>query len=120
MMTVLEKAYTIEKKTAETDGQAFDILLNPKHPLYDGHFPGMPVTPGVVVLSIVRDCGSEMLGKHIRFASIENCKFLAAIRPDINPRFSLHIQMKADNRLLATAEYGGETSLKLKATWTTE
>ena len=117
-MTALEKAYKIAKSEEETNGRIFDIQLDPDHPLYRGHFPGMPVTPGAVVLSIVRDCLSIVAGTPIRFATIESCKFLAAIRPDIDPVFRLHLQLKADRRLTATAEYRGDISLKLKASWT--
>ena len=45
---LLENFYKIIHIKEREDGkQAIEIELNPGHVLYQGHFPGQPVVPGV-------------------------------------------------------------------------
>ena len=51
---LLENFYKIIHIKEREDGkQAIEIELNPGHVLYQGHFPGQPVVPGVCTLQII-------------------------------------------------------------------
>ena len=70
------------------------VGLNPGHPIYDGHFPGNPVVPGVCQVQMVRE-GLETL-KKIKgtLRSSGNIKFLAMIVPSENPTLTVRYKLK--------------------------
>lgn len=52
---LLENFYKIIHRKEREDGkQAIEIELNPGHVLYQGHFPGQPVVPGVCTLQMIK------------------------------------------------------------------
>jgi 3-hydroxyacyl-[acyl-carrier-protein] dehydratase len=102
--------------TSGRDNGLFEVQLNPGHAIFEGHFPGNPVLPGVCSMMIVRECASLMAGRPLRYASIRESKFLAAITPD--PILSVKLKLSAqdnDYSLDATICLGETTMLKLKA-----
>ncbi|MDE0146776.1 MAG: 3-hydroxyacyl-ACP dehydratase FabZ [Rhodospirillaceae bacterium] len=59
-------------------------------PYFQGHFPGSPVMPGVLVIEamaqtagilVIETLGPEMEGKLVYFMSIENARFRKPVRP---------------------------------------
>ena len=79
-----------------------NVTMNEPH--FNGHFPGMPVMPGVLIveamaqtsaLLVVQTLGEEAQGKIVYFMSIDNAKF----RRPVVPGDSLHIHVeKIQNR----------------------
>jgi 3-hydroxymyristoyl/3-hydroxydecanoyl-(acyl carrier protein) dehydratase len=57
--------------------QAFCITAD--HPCLDGHFPGDPIVPGVVLLDRVIAAAED--NGH-RIAGVSRCKFTAPLYPD--------------------------------------
>lgn len=64
----------------ENAGQ-FLLRMKEGHPVYQGHFPENPITPGVLTLQMVRECLSRNVGRELQFSSIKNCRFAAMIKP---------------------------------------
>jgi 3-hydroxyacyl-[acyl-carrier-protein] dehydratase len=59
------------------------ITLDATHVTYKGHFPGFPVTPGVVQIQIVEELLEYKLGKgNYILKSTNQCKFLKVIDPE--------------------------------------
>ena len=59
-------------------------------PFFEGHFPGYPVMPGVLIVEALAQSGAVLMsksldvdvrGKTIFFVSVDNCKFRAPVRP---------------------------------------
>lgn len=51
---LLENFYKIIHRKEREDGKReIEIELNPGHALYQGHFPGQPVVPGVCTLQMI-------------------------------------------------------------------
>lgn len=73
--------FTIKKQTTEEPTTKFTIGLNKDHAVYGGHFPEMPVVPGVCTLQMIKECAETVAGKSLRYANIANCKFSAMILP---------------------------------------
>lgn len=68
--------------TADTADTA--IPIGTDHPAFDGHFPGQPILPGVVLLSLVMQALARQPALQSRLGAkpvIESVKFLAPVAP---------------------------------------
>ena len=76
------------------------ISLEAEHPVFKGHFPGNPVTPGVVQIQIVKELLELHLKKKLYLDSIGRCKFLHVLNPAENAKLEVVITIKnAENSL---------------------
>jgi len=64
------------------NGTGFNITMLPDHCVYQGHFPGNPITPGVMTLKMIRECIEATVEKPLHYTSIKNCRYVALIRPN--------------------------------------
>lgn len=113
---MLTNFYTIETITEQGGEYNCTIRLNPRHDVYKGHFPGMPVVPGVCMLRVIKECMSVILDTPVRFQAVTSCKFLSVVNPLEQELLDFIFSLKDSNRLQVTADVGGVTVLKLKAT----
>lgn len=60
---------------------SFRLRLNPEHFIYQAHFPGEPVTPGVCILQIGKELLAELLLESLEITHVKNVKFLSVISP---------------------------------------
>jgi 3-hydroxyacyl-[acyl-carrier-protein] dehydratase len=74
-----------------------NVTMNEPH--FMGHFPGVPVMPGVLIveamaqtaaLLVVQTLGKEAEGKVVYFMTIDDCRF----RKPVTPGDSLHIHVE--------------------------
>lgn len=59
----------------------FRLRLNPEHFIYQAHFPGEPITPGVCILQIGKELLAELLQESLEITHVKNVKFLSVISP---------------------------------------
>lgn len=57
------------------------IKLNAAHTIFDGHFPGQPVVPGVCMMQMVKEVFELELGASLRLEVADQVKFLSVINP---------------------------------------
>lgn len=57
------------------------VTIDPAHRIYKGHFPEQPVTPGVVLIEILRQILSKALNKKLMFTAAKEIKFLTPVLP---------------------------------------
>lgn len=101
-------------------GFSTTIKLNPEHVVYAGHFPGHPVTPGVIQLQIVHELLENHFDKKLRLSEMPNCKFLKIINPKETLQLVVHIEFKRiDDELIIKARGENEATIffKLNATY---
>jgi 3-hydroxyacyl-[acyl-carrier-protein] dehydratase len=80
----------------------FTLALNPTHPVYEGHFSGNPVVPGVCQVQMISELVSLIKGFPVFLKNADNVKFLSLMVPDKNPTIEAMIQVKeADNDLIS-------------------
>ena len=63
------------------------VQLHPDHPLYRVHFPGNPVTPGVLLLQMATEILEQKFGTTLQFYCAPSIKFKKAVTPDDAPSF---------------------------------
>ena len=61
--------------------RSFTVELNPSHRLYNGHFQGNPIVPGVCQVQIIKELVSLILQQRIVISKSDNIKFLSVIIP---------------------------------------
>jgi len=64
-----------------SDSQAIhkQINISSDHPSLDGHFPGNPVVPGVVIIDYVRQCIEQWKHCFVDASSLKSVKFLSPV-----------------------------------------
>lgn len=90
--------------------------FNKEHPVYLGHFPGAPVTPGVCQLWLIRAIVSEVLGKPLMLGSARDIKFLSMHNPFDDEELSVEISYRQNGDAVevnATLADGERKVLKL-------
>lgn len=111
--------YRVLKLEAQEEGAWAEVELNPGHAVYEGHFPGMPVVPGVCTLMMVKECAEKWKGVRYRYQYLNTCKFLSAVRPDEDRVLGLRLEMQETDGecccLQARVYAGDRMVLKLKA-----
>ncbi len=58
------------------------LLVPREHPIFAGHFPGMPLVPGVMLLEWALSEVARALATEPRALRIRESKFLAPLRPE--------------------------------------
>lgn len=84
-MTLKNSLYTITQKEASGDTARFDVTLNASHVIYQVHFPGHPVTPGVCIIQTARELVEELVCQPLTVSAVRNAKFLAVLSPEEHP-----------------------------------
>lgn len=101
----------VDRITEYTEGKRIVGLKNctMNEPFFQGHFPGDPVMPGVLLLEAMAQVGAIMLmsqagneGKTPYFLSIEQAKFRRAVRPGDQLRIEVDV-LRMRPRLSACA-----------------
>ena len=91
-------------------------LLNANHPIYQGHFPGNPVVPGVCQIQMVKELVEKTVSHKLRLTESDNIKFLAMINPNLTPRLEFRILIKpvSEQQIFATVSIVSASSIFLK------
>ena len=98
-MKLLDSLYTIVSETANESGHEFELKLNPEHFIYQAHFPGEPITPGVCIMQIAVELFEVALKTPIELNTVKNIKFLRIISPNevTEVKYSLQKITKEDD-----------------------
>ena len=87
-MKLLNSLYKIVSKNVADSSLRYDILLDANHFIYQAHFPGEPITPGVCIIQIAKELLEEHLNQKFNIKMIKNVKFLNVISPVERPQIT--------------------------------
>jgi 3-hydroxyacyl-[acyl-carrier-protein] dehydratase len=77
------------------------IAFDKMHPIFSGHFPGLPVVPGVCMMAIVKEILEEAVNRRLRLSQVSNIKFLSLINPLENEIVDVELKfVNGDNNSL--------------------
>lgn len=115
---LLTDFYKLESISKGADHYTCVIKLNPDHPVYKGHFPDHPVTPGVCMMSIIKECASEALQQTLRYSQVHSCKFLSVVNPQEQSVLDLSFSVSEQRDIQVILSAGEKQVLRLKASLT--
>jgi 3-hydroxyacyl-[acyl-carrier-protein] dehydratase len=80
---LLEDFYTEIVSTDLSTENTFTatVELNPSHKIYKGHFPEIPVAPGVSLIQLIQEVLAKKIDHPLALKEGSNIKFLAMINP---------------------------------------
>lgn len=80
-MILKDNFYSILQWETENSSIRATITLNEKHAIFQGHFPGQPIVPGVCMIQIVKEVLESASGVNLLLKQADAIKFLAFIDP---------------------------------------
>lgn len=108
---LLDNFYTIlSSESSDSTIWTIQVKLNPGHPVYQGHFPGHPVVPGVCLLQLIKECVEDIRQQKLQVTQVSSCKFLSAINPIETPHISVALTFKETEE--GTLQLQAEGSVK--------
>ena len=84
-MRLKDDFYNIVSLETFDNGLKCKVCLNPRHQIYQAHFPGTPITPGVCLLQMVTEILKLHLGQDLELKSAIDIRFRQTVTPDIQP-----------------------------------
>lgn len=67
------------------------VVIHKSHPIFSGHFPGLPIVPGVCMIQMVKEIFETHLKAPLLLSSAGNIKFLSVINPEKNNELNVEI-----------------------------
>jgi 3-hydroxyacyl-[acyl-carrier-protein] dehydratase len=115
---VLKDFYKILSEEKISDSKhIITILINEKHEVFKGHFPGNPIMPGVCMIQIIKELTEKITEETLMIQTLSNVKFMALINPENTPelRLELDIATTEDNlvKVKNTTYFNDTVALKL-------
>ena len=116
---LIKDYYTIENVSKQENGiVCFDISLNVDCQVYEGHFPGKPVSPGVCNIQVIKECAEQVVGKSLFLNNLQQCRLTTLVTPIQHPQVNVNILLEEKEdayKLKATIGKVEEVYLDLKA-----
>jgi 3-hydroxyacyl-[acyl-carrier-protein] dehydratase len=103
----------LELKRKESIVAIKNVTIN--EPFFNGHFPGLPIMPGVLIVEAIAQAGGALLltevedrtGKVMVFTGIERAKFRRPVSPGDQLRIELEVKgWRAIPRMIAAKMHG--------------
>lgn len=87
-----------------------ELMIAADHPAFAGHFPGMPIVPGVVLLDEALHAIGATIGVDLSACQISSVKFLSPVSPaepvavsyEISANRALRFDITSSDRKVAT------------------
>ena len=108
---------------SETNLQA-RTRVNPEWPVFQGHFPDMPIMPGVLLIETIAQAGSLILGlkgvvadgSFVGFTGVEQAKFRRVVKPGDIMDISVELtrERRGFYKFEGKIEVEGETAAEVK------
>ena len=116
---LIKDYYTIENVLRLENGIVrFEISLKADCQVYEGHFPGEPVSPGVCNIQMIKECAEQVVGKSLLMNNLQQCRLTTLLTPIQHPQVEVTILLEEKGdayKLKATIGKGEEVYLDLKA-----
>ncbi len=99
-------------QNVENTSFKISVRINPMHAIFEGHFPGNPIVPGVCLTLMTKEIIESIQNCSLLLHKADNIKFTAIVNPNVNPLLDANLSLKfaEDNRIITELSfYSGET-----------
>ena len=96
-MTLTDNLFKILHREPDENGVTVTVLPCLEHPIYQAHFPGNPITPGVCLVHLVGELAEQHTGLKLQLQEIKNIKFLNMLVPQENHPVLFHLTIDPDS-----------------------
>lgn len=113
---LLKDFYSVLNSSEEEGKNITQIRINNAHAIYKGHFPGRPVTPGVILMNLFKEEAERRCACKLQFIKGNNVKFMAVVDPNTEPILDLETEITEENgdiKLKGIARNSAGISLKI-------
>ncbi len=119
---LLEDFYEVcSSKLIDTNTIEFKIEIHKNHDIFKGHFPNYPITPGVLMLQILKNCLEKHLQYTIVLISSSIIKFLAIVNPNEQTTLIYRMTLSEENNSIKVKNHttfeDGTSVLKCNVTF---
>ncbi len=117
---LIKDLYSIQQFRFEDRTVKATLQLNKDHRVFEGHFPGNPVMPGVCMIQIIKELTEKALEKKLFLSVASNVKFMAIINPEKNGIIQLVLDITEEDAIVKvknTTSFEDTVALKLSATF---
>lgn len=90
----MKNLYTVVNSVQDGDSIQTSLKVNAAHELYKGHFPGRPVTPGVVLMQLFKEESERISEEKLSLKRASNVKFTAVFDPTHNDELVLESNLE--------------------------
>lgn len=73
------------------------LVIDKSHSIFKGHFPDMPVVPGVCMAQIIKEIVQLQFDKSYFISFASNMKFLSVLNPEKNGEINADVQVVSNN-----------------------
>ncbi len=108
--------YTVLQSEAAAETYAALLSLNAAHPVFEGHFPGQPVVPGVCMMQTIQESLERCLQRKVQLQKANIMKFLVLIDPVAQPQVNVELKyaLQPENIVKVTAAIKHESTVFMK------
>jgi len=107
--------FTISNLTTSGADVNAELIINADHKIFDGHFPGQPVVPGVCMMQMVKELLEQVTEQKTNLVKAHEMKFLAILDPARNNIISAALKYTAaENVVDVTATFFKEELVHFK------
>ena len=109
---LLDHFYKIDTLLVDGNNITSTVTFDIDHPIFKGHFPDMPIVPGVCQTQMLSEVLNQALKTDLHIKSAASIKFLSIVDPTKTPSLDLIITFTKndDSTYAVSAQYKlGET-----------
>ena len=113
---VIRDFYEINERSSGDSGSVVNLSINGAHELFEGHFPGKPVTPGVVLMQLFKEEAERFTESSLLLVRATNVKFISILDPKEDDQLILesHFSVSEDHvELKGIAKTSDKNVLKI-------
>ena len=113
---LLDHFYKINTLTKENSSINATITFDVASEIFKGHFPDMPVVPGVCQTQMLSEIFSNAMGADMQLKTAASIKFLSLVDPTKTPQLNLQITYTetTENTYSVSAHYKWEETVFFK------
>lgn len=115
---LVENYYKVLSRRKEGEKELFEMSLLPECKVYEGHFPGQPVSPGVCNIQMVKECAEQIAGRELVLNYVQQCRLTTLVTPTVHAQVEVAVELTPTSdsayRFRATIGRGEDIYLDIK------